>query len=73
VGYLGTATQPKPDGTRTEAGCCFVLNGPIGPWHAPHGATPDVIGECGPPVEPRRSRPGAYPVDLARPRNATEL
>ncbi|MBP2328058.1 hypothetical protein JOF56_008443 [Kibdelosporangium banguiense] len=31
--YLGTATHPKPDGTRTEATGCFLLNGPISPWH----------------------------------------
>jgi hypothetical protein len=31
--YLGTATQPKPDGTRTDAGGCFLLNGPVSPWH----------------------------------------
>ncbi|MET7333472.1 hypothetical protein [Nonomuraea sp. NPDC005650] len=30
--YLGAATHPKPDGTRTEANGCFLLNGPIGPW-----------------------------------------
>jgi hypothetical protein len=30
--YLGTATQPKPDGTRTEANGCFLLAGPFNPW-----------------------------------------
>ena len=30
--YLGTATQPKGDGTRTDASGCFVLTGPFNPW-----------------------------------------
>jgi hypothetical protein len=41
--YLGTATQPRGDGTRTEASGCFLLTGPFNPWIGPDDPHREVL------------------------------